>query len=176
MHKYNVSEITKKDDYEVLVANEYGTESSYTSDLDGNDCEAMINMEFRTSIKLCSRRFPTELSSAAVSSLQKKGKVNKKITNLSQLQKNCEFNAFITDIGADSLGAMITIQYRSYCFEHGVNAKLKSGRKYISGLGSSYTLIGVAIIPIPFPKLGIIKDIKNNMFAEDKHYYCDLVI
>lgn len=49
-----------------------------------------------------------------------------------------------------------TIAYESYCYEFGIKKSIRPTGRRIIGIGRGRTGIVMVLIPIPFPKLGII--------------------
>jgi hypothetical protein len=71
-----------------------------------------------------------------------------------------EFSGLIIDTGANMRSAMSIRQYRAYCFTFGVPMKVGKTNRSIKGVGGHVRALGIALVPVPFPKLGVTIDVK----------------
>jgi hypothetical protein len=68
-----------------------------------------------------------------------------------------KFEGDIIDTGANRRSMMSKSQYRAYHYEFGVIGNITPVSRTISGIaGNSVKVIGIAAIPIPFPKLDFV--------------------
>ena len=84
-------------------------------------------------------------------------KVYDDMTTALQPEESEEFKGIIMDTGANRSSTTSLQQYLIYCQEFGAVANINKGMaSRVRGIGGNCQPIGVAIIPIPFPYLGII--------------------
>ena len=79
-----------------------------------------------------------------------------------------EFEGIIMDTGANRSSMMSLQQYLIYCQDFGAVANINKGMaSRVRGIGGKCQSIGVAIIPIPFPDLGITCDVLFHIIEGD---------
>lgn len=86
--------------------------------------------------------------------------MNKMQDALSKSSYESDFKGVMIDTGANRSSLMSLGQYMAFCKEFDTPMEIRKYSKSVGGLGGAQlTTIGKAIIPIPFPDIGIICDI-----------------
>ena len=80
------------------------------------------------------------------------------------------FKGSMIDTGSNRSSIISLNQYQAYCREFSIPAAIdKSEKRSINGLGGKTKSVGSVLIPIPFPELGIVADVKFRVVEENVH-------